>query len=157
MLIQPEKIRIILEIPDLVIDNTIIKRKAYMHTLTYNQEYNSLSVNWLVKHFSNNNGSYGEYIGSTIADKSKETIADMTTIVKYPSGEIIEEQDYPLYQENGELLTLNRDGEGNMPDWRLEEVVLIFNDKETLYPVSPLEAVWIGWTATAFFYDDFFP
>lgn len=102
-LIQPEKIRITLEIPDLVIDNTIIKRKAYMHTLIYNQEYNSLSVSWLVKHFSNNNGSYGEYIGSTIADKSKETIADMTTIVKYPSGEIIEEQDYSLYQdENGE-------------------------------------------------------
>lgn len=61
------------------------------------------------------------------------------------------------YQENGELLPLNRDGEGNMPEWRWEEVVLIFNDKETLYPVNFFEAVWIGWTATAFFYDDFFP
>lgn len=61
------------------------------------------------------------------------------------------------YQENGELITLNRDGEGNMPDWRLEEVVLIFNNEETLYPVNALDAIWIGWTATAFFYDDIFP
>ncbi|MHA1150566.1 MAG: hypothetical protein ACTSR8_20290 [Promethearchaeota archaeon] len=67
------------------------------------------------------------------------------------------EKKVELYQENGELLPLNRDGEGNMPDWRLEEVVLIFNNKETLYPVNPLEALWISWTATAFFYDDFFP
>ena len=96
-LIQPEKMRIILEIPDLVIDNTVIKRKAYMFTLIYNQEYNSLCVSWVVKHYSNNNGEYGEYLGNNVPDKLKETIADLSVIVKYPSGEIIEEQDYSLY------------------------------------------------------------
>ena len=61
------------------------------------------------------------------------------------------------YQETEELLALNRDGRGSMPEWRLEEVVLIFNDEETLYPVCPFEALFIGWTATGFFYDDVFP
>ena len=106
-LIQPEKIRIILEIPDLVIDNTIIKRKAYMLTLIYNQEYNSLCVSWIVKHYSNNNGEYGEYLGNKVPDKLKETIADLSVIVKYPSGEIIEEQDYSLYQDENGDWTIN--------------------------------------------------
>ena len=40
-LIQPEKMRIILEIPDLVIDNTVIKRKAYMFTLIVQSPFSS--------------------------------------------------------------------------------------------------------------------
>jgi hypothetical protein len=61
------------------------------------------------------------------------------------------------YQETGEILPLNRDGQGSMPEWRLEEVVLIFNDKETLYPQSPIGAILTGWTAKGFSYDDLFP
>lgn len=106
-LINPEDIRIILEIPDLVIDNTIIKRKAYMFLLGYNQEYQSLYVSWLVKHYSNNNGDYGEYLGSKISDKLKETIADMSVIVKYPSGEIIEPENYSEYQDESGEWTIN--------------------------------------------------
>ncbi len=61
------------------------------------------------------------------------------------------------YQSNGSIATLNRDGGGNMPLWRLEPVVLIFNDRETLYPVDPFTALWISWSSTAFFKDDIFP
>jgi len=67
------------------------------------------------------------------------------------------EKNVEVYQNSGEILTLNRNGGGSMPDWRLEEVVLIFNDKETLYPVGLLKAILIGWTGTAFFYGDIFP
>jgi len=89
-----------------------------------------------------------------------ETPFHWYVIVRDPSKEKLEsgwERHIEDYQENGEVLPLNRDGEGSMPEWRLEEVVLIFNDQETLFPRSALEAIWIGWTATAFFYDDIFP
>jgi hypothetical protein len=67
------------------------------------------------------------------------------------------EKDVEEYQSNGSVATLNRDGGGNMPAWRLEPVVLIFNDRETLYPVDPFTATWISWSSTAFFKDDIFP
>jgi hypothetical protein len=67
------------------------------------------------------------------------------------------EKDVDAYQDSGEITTLTRDGGGNMPAWRLEPVVLIFNDRETLFPVDPFSAIWISWTSTAFFYDDIFP
>jgi hypothetical protein len=67
------------------------------------------------------------------------------------------EKDVEEYQNNGSIATLNRDGGGNMPAWRLEPVVLIFNDRETLYPVDPFTATWISWSSTAFFKDDIFP
>ncbi|MEX2725684.1 MAG: hypothetical protein Q6353_000375, partial [Candidatus Sigynarchaeum springense] len=61
------------------------------------------------------------------------------------------------YQDNGSIATLNRDGGGDMPTWRWEPVVLVFNDRETLYPVDPFTGLWISWTSTAFFVDDIFP
>jgi hypothetical protein len=67
------------------------------------------------------------------------------------------EKDVEEYQSNGSIATLNRDGDGNMPTWRWEPIVLIFNDRETLYPVDPFTAVWISWSSTAFFVDDIFP
>ncbi len=89
-----------------------------------------------------------------------ETPFHWYVLVRDPSkGELEKgwEKKVESYQENGEVLPLNRDGEGSMPEWRLEEVVLIFNDKETLYPVNPIQAIAISWSATAFFKDDFFP
>ena len=89
-----------------------------------------------------------------------ETPFHWYVIVRDPSKGKLEsgwERHIEEYQDNEEVLPLNRDGEGSMPEWRLEEVVLIFNNQETLFPRSPLEAIWIGWTATAFFYVDIFP
>ena len=68
-----------------------------------------------------------------------------------------------IYQENGEVMPLNRDGTGNcdgcdgMPEYRWEEVQLIFNDKETLFPTHFFGMVAIGWTATGFFVHELFP
>jgi len=73
------------------------------------------------------------------------------------------EKDVELYQENGELMPLNRDGTGNsdsgggMPEYRWEEVQLIFNDKEILFPTDFIGMVIIGWTATGFFVNELFP
>jgi len=73
------------------------------------------------------------------------------------------ETNVELYQNNGELMPLNRDGTGNsdagggMPEYRWEEVQLIFNDKETLYPTNFFGLVAIGWTATGFFVNELFP
>lgn len=89
-----------------------------------------------------------------------ETPFHWYVLVRDPSkGKLQEgwETEVEILQENGELLPLNRDGEGEMPKWRWEEILLIFNDKQTLYPVNTLEALYISWTATAFFYDDIFP
>ncbi len=48
------------------------------------------------------------------------------------------ELDVESLQASGEVLALNRDGGGDMPPWRFEEVMLIFNDRETLFPVDAL-------------------
>ena len=88
---------IVLEIPDIVLANTIIKRKAKMLTLIYNQPYKTVTVAWQIQHYADNNGAYGEYIGAQVADKLKETIADNTTIVNAATGEII--TDIEQYKE----------------------------------------------------------
>jgi hypothetical protein len=84
---------IVLEIPDIVLSNTIIKRKAKMLTLNYNQPYKTVSVAWEIQHYADDNGQYGEYIGVQVGDKLKETIADNTTIVNAATGEIITDLD----------------------------------------------------------------
>ena len=80
---------IVLEIPDIVLANTIIKRKAKMLTLIYNQPYQTVTVAWQVQHYADNNGAYGEYIGAQVPDKLKETIADNTTTVDAATGDIV--------------------------------------------------------------------
>lgn len=97
--IEYNAITITLDIPDVVINDTIIKRKAELFTLTYNQTAKALSLNWIVKHYSNDNGAYGEYIPYLIANKSKESVADNLVIVNANTGEI-----------------LQPDAEGNYPD-----------------------------------------
>jgi len=67
-----------------------------------------------------------------------------------------------VYQKNGELFPLNRDGTGNcdsckgMPEYRWEPIQLIFNAEETLFPVNFFEAIWIGWSSTGFFQHEIF-
>jgi len=67
------------------------------------------------------------------------------------------EANVEYYQESGDLLPLNRDGRGNMPEWRFEEILLIFNHEEILFPVNPFKAIFIGWSATAFFNQELLP
>jgi hypothetical protein len=88
---------IVLEIPDIVLSNTIIKRKAKMLTMIYNQAYLTLTVAWQIQHYADDNGQYGQYIGAQVADKLKETTADNEVIVNAQTGEII--TDLEQYRE----------------------------------------------------------
>lgn len=69
-----------LEIPDLTIAGTTIKRKAKCFTMIYNLAYKTLSLSWEVSHYANDNGAYGEPL-SFIPNYSKENVADNTTMV----------------------------------------------------------------------------
>jgi hypothetical protein len=80
---------IVLEIPDIVLASTIIKRKAKMLTMIYNQAYLTLTVAWQVQHYADDSGQYGQYIGAQVADKLKETIADNEVIVDAQTGDIL--------------------------------------------------------------------
>lgn len=80
---------IILEIPDLVISDTVIKRKAQLFTMTYNQHAKYLTLNWTIQHYANNAGGYGAYVGDSIPDKTKESIADNSVMVDVTTGTIL--------------------------------------------------------------------
>ena len=116
-----------IDIPDLVNGDTIIKRKAFFHSLNYNQIKEFVTVTWLVKHYAKNeDGTYGSYLGQFIPDKYKETVADDTTTVNAETGQIIE--DLEQYRETitvaGETIP-----EHQVPDM---EVVTVINENGDL-------------------------
>jgi hypothetical protein len=76
-----------LNIPDVVISGTTIKRKAKCFTMTYNLTYKTLALSWEVSHYANDNGAYGLPL-SFIPNYSKENVADNTTLVD-PSGAFV--------------------------------------------------------------------
>ena len=95
-----------INVPDLVIDGTIIKRKAHLFTMIYNQHSKQVVLNWTVKSYADNGGEYGGYL-SFIPDYSKESIADNNVAVNPATGEILQktepmpdtepvEYDYPM-------------------------------------------------------------
>ena len=72
---------IVLDIPDVVIDGTVLKRKASLFTMTYNISKLYVSLAWEVEYWSaKEDGSYGEPI-SFIPKYTKESVADNTTKV----------------------------------------------------------------------------
>ena len=108
--IQIETPRLQINIPDLVKDETVIKRTATLFNMNYNQSSKELVLQWNVKHYSNDSGQLGEYLGKVIPDWTKETIADNTTMCDASNGHPIEkidtgekdEQDNPImdYDQN---------------------------------------------------------
>lgn len=90
-------VQIEIEIPDLVISDTIIKRKILLDSMTYNQAAKIVVLDWIVKHYSNNSDKYGEYLGDGIAyrrieDKRRTTTADNSVFVDVQTGEFITEE-----------------------------------------------------------------
>jgi hypothetical protein len=81
-----------LNIPDVVISGTTIKRKAKLFTMVYNLQYKSLTLAWDVSHYANDNGSYGQQL-TFIPNYSKENIADNTTIVNPTTGAFLTDSD----------------------------------------------------------------
>jgi hypothetical protein len=81
-LITIPAVRIVIDIPDLVVNNITIKRQAELFTMTYNQSSKYLSLSWIVTYpdLSNVKG-FSPY--------SKESIADNTTTVDVTTGAIL--------------------------------------------------------------------
>lgn len=139
---------IVLEIPDIVLANTIIKRKAKMLTMIYNQAYLTLTVAWQIQHYADDNGQYGEYIGAQVADKLKETIADNTVIVDANTGDIITDleqyretilvdQIVPGYSYPQTTIEIQQipDADGNLVDTEVEVPVLDTNGDPVIITV----------------------
>lgn len=88
---------IVLDIPDVVINETILKRKASLFTMTYNISKQYVALAWEVTYYSaKDDGSYGEEI-SFIPKYTKESVADNTVKVD-ASGQILQpdaEGNYP--------------------------------------------------------------
>lgn len=72
---------IVLEIPDVVIDGTVLKRKASLFTMTYNLAKQYVALSWEVSYWSSNpDSTYGEEL-VFIPKYTKENVADNTTKV----------------------------------------------------------------------------
>lgn len=82
-------VQIVIPIPDIIINQTVIKRTATLFTMTYNQYQQTLALNWTVKCYANVSGAYGMYLGSFIPDYSKENVADNTVFVNPNNGAIM--------------------------------------------------------------------
>ena len=72
---------IVLEIPDVVIDGTVLKRKVSLFTMTYNLAKQYVALSWEVSYWSANpDSTYGEEL-TFIPKYTKENVADNTTKV----------------------------------------------------------------------------
>ena len=108
---------IVLDIPDVVINETILKRKASLFTMTYNLGRQYVSLNWEVTYYAaKEDGTYGDAI-SFIPKYTKENVADNTTKVD-STGTIV----LP-------------DAEGNYPPGVIGQFVL-FNNVAEYVPVK---------------------
>jgi len=75
-LLQTNPVDIVLEIPDVQIEGTTIKRKANLFALIYNMNTKQVSISWTVTHYAQNgNGTYGANLSDIIPSYSKEQIA----------------------------------------------------------------------------------
>ena len=72
---------IVIEIPDVIIQGTILKRKASLYTMTYNIAKQYVALSWEISYYAYTlNGNYGNEI-TFIPKYTKENVADNTTKV----------------------------------------------------------------------------
>ena len=79
-------IAIVINIPADTINQTILRRTATLFTMIYNQQAQTLSLNWTVKFYADSSGSYGKYLGNIIPDYNKEVVADNSVFVNPKTG-----------------------------------------------------------------------
>lgn len=97
-----------INIPDVINAGTILKRKAKLFTMTYNQHAEYVALNWIVSFYSDDNGEYGASLSGVIPDYIYESIADNSTAVNPETGEIIfpvETITPAVLDENGNEIT----------------------------------------------------
>lgn len=79
-----------IDIPDIQIGDTIVKRTASCFNLNYNADQKFVAVQWLVKHYAkNSDGTKGDYL-SFIPDWTKQSIADNSTMCDVTNGHPID-------------------------------------------------------------------
>jgi len=67
---------IILEIPDIVVDSTVLKRKAKLFALVYNTTEKFVTLSWVITTYAaNEDGSYGNELSQFIPPYKREQIA----------------------------------------------------------------------------------
>lgn len=88
-----------IDIPDLVRDATVIKRKAVFISMVYNASHKFVVVNWRIEHFANNGGEPGEKM-PYMPDRLFESIADNTTMCRLDTGVPIEKNEDGEYDES---------------------------------------------------------
>ena len=72
---------IVLEIPDVIVDGTVLKRKASLFTMTYNLTKQYVALSWEISYWSANpDSTYGEEL-TFIPKYTRENVADNTTKV----------------------------------------------------------------------------
>ena len=111
--------QILIEIPDVVINDTILKRKARLFTMTYNQNELTLTLTWVIGFYANLGGAYGSSISELVNDYSHQSIADNNTKVNPATGEIIFPITTQTVDSNGhttEVITYATDHMGQY-DW----------------------------------------
>jgi len=92
--------QIVLNIPDLVISNTVIKRDAQLISMCYSTSNATLVLMWNIRHYSDSSGSYGKYIDYIIPDRIKKTIADNTVMVNSQTGAFVYKDSTGNYPQN---------------------------------------------------------
>lgn len=86
---QEQKVE--LNIPDVVINGTKLKRKAVASCMTYNLAYKSVSVSWKISYYSDSAGKYGSKLAiNGVNDYTKETVANNTVMVDPADGSFVE-------------------------------------------------------------------
>ncbi len=85
---------IVVTIPDVVLGDTILKRKATFETLIYNKKSDSLSVGWLIEYFGNNAGDYGDKIDlKGVSSYGSELVAAQNSFIDLATQQLFYEAD----------------------------------------------------------------
>ena len=100
---------IILEIPDIVVDTTVLKRKAKLESLVYNMDRKEISISWIITTYSANpDGTYGEDLSAIVPRGTREQFGNNNVLVNPVTGMPIENSDedsigqYDFFNNMGE-------------------------------------------------------
>lgn len=79
-----------INISDVVINQTTIKRKAELSAMIYNQANKVLVLNWKVSYYSDSSGHYGTPISiNGIGSYNRESIANNSVLVNPSTGAFV--------------------------------------------------------------------
>jgi hypothetical protein len=78
---------IILEIPDIVVDATVLKRKAKLEALTYNMNEKYVLLSWIIITYSANpDGTYGDDLSAIVPRGTREQFGNNNVLVNPVTG-----------------------------------------------------------------------